>query len=620
MFQSFAQPPVGKDLLEARFARLAELLNNAGLDGYIIPHADAHQSEYLPANQERLAYLTGFTGSAGWAIIKDGQGHLFVDGRYTEQAAQQLDPENFSSIDVTSTPPSKWLKGNLKPGQKIGYHAFYLTVSQVRKFEAACTLAGAELVACPEDLVDKVWENDGRPAPANGRVVLQADSFAGESAAQKLKRLSDHLIDENVDAALLTLTDSIAWTFNVRGNDVAHNPVALAFALLKADGKPTLWIDGEKLSNSVRDALSDITDVEDISEFTTSLARIADGNPSILIDADSCADAVRIALEGVGAKLVESKDPVVAMKATKNPVELDGMRQAHLRDGAAMVKFLCWIDDQPAGSVTEIDAARKLEEIRRDTALADNSQLQEISFDTISAAGENAALPHYRVMEHHNAVLSDNSLYLVDSGGQYQDGTTDITRTIAIGAADAERRQRFTEVLRGHIAIATARFPAGTSGAQLDTLARLPLWLSGCDFAHGTGHGVGAYLNVHEGPARISKAGHVPLETGMILSNEPGYYKPGHFGIRLENLVIVTAPEAIEGGDEPMMGFETITFCPFDLRAIDADRLSDQELEWLNDYHHEVFEKLVHTDLLTQDETAWLSRATAPLICKDQSK
>lgn len=614
MFQSFAQPPIGKELLGDRFARFAKALKDDDLDGYIIPHADAHQSEYLPLDQERLSYLTGFTGSAGWAIVMGDQGHLFVDGRYTEQAAQQIDPDNFSTVDVMTTAPAKWLKTNLKPGQRIGYHAFYLTVSQVRKFEKACNSAGAQLVSCAADPVDQIWQEDGRPLPAIGRIVLQDDAFAGESAADKLLRLSQRLNEEDVDSALLTLTDSIAWTFNIRGNDVAHNPVALAFALLRKHGKPLLWVDGEKLSNSVRDSLSNIVDIEEISNFEASLTRIASAGPTILIDADSCADAVRIALETGGATLIERQDPVIGMKATKNSVELEGMRRAHLRDGAAMVKFLCWLDSQAAGSLTEIDAARQLEDIRRETALADNSQLQEISFDTISAAGENAALPHYRVMEHHNAVIADKSLYLVDSGGQYQDGTTDITRTIAIGSVDAERKQRFTQVLRGHIAIATARFPSGTSGAQLDTLARLSLWLAGCDFAHGTGHGVGVYLNVHEGPARISKAGHVPLEPGMILSNEPGYYKFGHFGIRLENLVIVDEPHPIEGGDAPMMGFETITFCPFDLRAVDVDGLSIQELQWLNDYHHDVFEKLVHTDLLTQEETAWLSRATSPVI------
>lgn len=619
MFQSFAQPPVGKQQLGARFARFAKTLKDNDLDGYIIPHADAHQSEYLPFDQERLSYLTGFTGSAGWAIVMADQGYLFIDGRYTEQADKQIDHDNISTVNVTTTGPVKWLETNLKPGLRIGYHAFYMTISQVRSFKKACESNSAELVSCETDLVDHIWNEEGRPGPSKGKIVPQDETFAGESAADKLQRLSLLLEEKSVDAALLTLTDSIAWTFNIRGSDVAHNPVPLSFALLRKSQKPLLWVDGQKLSNSVRDALSDIVEIEEISDFSAALKRVASAQPSILVDANSCADAVRIALEDGGATLVEGNDPAVAMKATKNPVELDGMRRAHMRDGAAMVKFLCWLDLQPAGSVTEIDAAKQLEGIRGATALADGSKLQEISFDTISAAGANAALPHYRVLEHHNSVIGDNSLYLVDSGGQYQDGTTDITRTIAVGAIDAERKLRFTQVLRGHIGIATARFPTGTSGAQLDTLARLPLWLSGCDFGHGTGHGVGAYLNVHEGPARIAKTGHVPLEPGMILSNEPGYYKPGHFGIRLETLVIVEEPHPIEGGDAPMMGFETITFCPFDLRAIDAEGLSDKELDWLNDYHHDVFEKLVHTGLLTPEETAWLSRATSPMMRKDHS-
>lgn len=620
MYQSFARPPVEEKLLGSRLARLVKCLKDNGLDGYIVPHADAHQSEYLPADQERLAYLTGFTGSAGWAVIHSGKGMLFVDGRYSEQAAQQIDPEAFSLVDVSATAPAKWLRSNLKPGQRIGYHGFYLTIAQVRKLKKACQAAGADLVSCPVDLVDQSWDEDGRPAPAKGRVFLQDEVFAGDSISEKLQRLSAALGETGADAALLTLTDSIAWAFNIRGNDVAHNPVALAFALLRKDGRPTLWIDGEKLSSAVRSALSDTIDIEEIADFGRSLETFAATRPAILIDPDSCADAVRLALQRGGASLIEGTDPVVPMKARKNPVELEGMRRAHLRDGAAMVRFLCWLDQQQAGSVSEIDAARKLEDIRRETAAADGMELRELSFDTISAAGEHAALPHYRVMEHHNAALTDGSLYLVDSGGQYQDGTTDITRTITIGSIDTERRQRFTQVLRGHIAVATARFPDGTTGAQLDTLARLPLWRSGADFAHGTGHGVGAYLCVHEGPARISKTGHVALEPGMVLSNEPGYYKPGHFGVRLENLLIVEEAAPVEGGDLPVMGFETLTFCPFDTRAVELDLLSDPELEWLNDYHHDVFEKLIQTDLLNPEEIAWLSRATSPLMRKNSEQ
>ena len=620
MFQSFARPPVEKRLLGSRMEDFVRRLKDNALDGYVITHADAHQSEYLPADQERLTYLTGFTGSAGWAIIHLGKGNLFVDGRYLQQAAQQIDGVAFSIVDVSATAPAKWLKSNLKPGQRIGYHGYYLTIAQVRKLKKACQAAGAELVSCPVDLVDQSWDEDGRPAPAKGQVFLRDEAFAGESISEKLKRLSARLGESGADAALLTLTDSIAWAFNIRGNDVAHNPVALAFALLKKDAKPVLWIDGEKLSNSVRSNLSQSVDIEEITDFGRSLEAYAETKPAILIDPDSCADAVRLVLQRDGATLIEGSDPVVPMKARKNPVELAGMRRAHLRDGAAMVRFLYWLDQQDIGSVSEIDAARKLEDIRRETATADGMELRELAFDTISAAGENAALPHYRVMEHHNAVLTDNSLYLVDSGGQYYDGTTDITRTIAIGSLDAERKQRFTQVLRGHIAVATARFPGGTTGAQLDTLARLPLWMSGADFAHGTGHGVGAYLCVHEGPARISKAGHVALEPGMILSNEPGYYKSGHFGIRLENLLIVEEATPVDGGDLPMMGFETLTFCPFDTRAVELDLLSDPEIDWLNEYHHDVFEKLIHIDLLNPEEVAWLSRATSPLMRKSSEQ
>lgn len=614
MFQSFSQSPTDKAVLRTRFSDFLDTLKSSTLDGYIIPHADAHQSEYMPANQERLAYLTGFTGSAGWALVLEGQGALFVDGRYFEQATSQADQNAFPMVDVTSIAPAKWLEQNLKPGMRIGYHSAYLTIAQQRQFNAACKKADAELISQTSDLVDLMWADDGRPEPKMGRAWLHDDEIAGETAQAKLERVSEILKAKDADAVLLTLTDSIAWALNIRGDDVAHNPVTLAFALLRQDGKPTLWIESEKLSNSARDHLSQFVDIQERTAFESALETYAQSKPTMLLDPNTCLDSVRVAVERGGAKLIEDRDPVVAMKARKNEAELNGMRRAHLRDGAAMVKFLCWLDQQPAASLTEIDAATQLETIRTDTARADNSELMEISFDTISAAGENAALPHYRVMEHHNATIEDNSLYLVDSGGQYRDGTTDITRTIVVGSVDDESKQRFTEVLQGHIAVAMARFPKGTTGAQLDTLARLPLWKSGCDFAHGTGHGVGAYLCVHEGPASISKRGHVALEPGMVLSNEPGYYKPGAFGIRLENLVIVEEPSPIEGGDMAAMSFETITFCPLDTRAIQIDFMSDRELEWLNDYHHDVFEKLAKTDLLTADEIAWLSRATAPLI------
>lgn len=614
MFQSFSQLPTDKQTLRQRFLSFVDALKAEALDGYIIPHADAHQSEYMPADQERLAYLTGFTGSAGWALVLAEKGALFVDGRYFEQAINQADQASFPMVDVTSIAPSKWLEDNLKPGMRIGYHSAYLTIAQRRQFKAACEKAGAMLAPQPTDLVDLAWMDDGQPARKIGEVWLHDEATAGETAQAKLNRVAEVLKAKGADSVLLTLTDSIAWTFNIRGNEVAHNPVTLAFALVRKDGKPTLWIEGEKLSNSVRHHLSQFVDIQERAEYAPALETYAESKPTILLDPSTCLDSVRIAVERGGAKLIEGNDPVVAMKARKNAAELDGMRRAHLRDGAAMVKFLYWLDEQAAGSQTEIDAATRLETIRKETAMADMSELMEISFDTISAAGGNAALPHYRVMEHHNATIENNSLYLVDSGGQYRDGTTDITRTIVIGSVDDESKRRFTEVLQGHIAIATARFPKGTTGAQLDTLARLPLWNSGCDFAHGTGHGVGAYLCVHEGPASISKRGHVALEPGMILSNEPGYYKPGAFGIRLENLIIVEDAYEIDGGDAPAMGFETITFCPLDTRAIQIDLMSDWELEWLNSYHHDVFEKLAQTELLTADEIAWLSRATAPLI------
>lgn len=617
MFQSFSETPTDPSVLAERFRRFLKELEASRLDGYVVSHADAHQSEYLSPDQERLAYLTGFTGSAGWALVLNGKGYLFVDGRYVEQAKEQANPVCFEMVDVMTTTPWAFLAQHAKADDTIAYHGFYLTVAESKRFEKACAKAGANWQSASIDPVEIVWNDDTqspRPEPVKGQVFLWDETLAGETRAAKIARIQHAVKDAKADAALVTLSDSICWALNMRGTDIAHNPLALSFMLVRADQKPLLWIDGEKLSNEVRAELADVVDIAERVQFGPELERFAESGATILMDPSTTANSMQIALARGGAKIIETADPIIAMKARKNPVEQDGMRRAHLRDGAAMVKFLCWLDNQPGGSLTEIDAAKKLEEIRRKIAEADDSQLMEISFDTISAAGPHAALPHYRVNEHSNLTIEDNGLYLTDSGGQYLDGTTDITRVAVIGQVDGLRKTRFTQVLKGHIAIATARFPKGTSGAQLDPFARMALWQSGCDFAHGTGHGIGAFLCVHEGPARISKAGHVALEPGMILSNEPGYYLPGAFGVRLENLVIVTDAEEVDGGDMPVMGFETITFCPFDQRAIDINLLSNIELEWLNNYHHDVFDKLTHTDLLETDEVTWLSKATAPMM------
>jgi Xaa-Pro aminopeptidase len=434
-------------------------------------------------------------------------------------------------------------------------------------------------------------------------------ALAGEEASAKITRLQAILAERKADAAILTQPDSIAWLLNIRGSDVAHNPTALAFAILPAAGNPAVFIDGRKLSNSVRTALVELADLEAPAALSAGFARL--GGKRVLLDPQATADAIRGMVADAGGIVVEGADPVALPKARKNETELAGMRRAHLRDGVAMVRFLAWLDRTAPGTIDEIGAAEKLRAFRAATAAQDGVELVDLSFDTISGAGPNGAIVHYRVAPETNRRLEANSLYLVDSGAQYRDGTTDITRTIAIGTPTAEMRERFTLVLKGHIAIATARFPVGASGAQLDTLARIALWKAGCDYDHGTGHGVGAFLSVHEGPARISKMGTVPLEPGMVLSNEPGYYKTGAYGIRTENLVIVTPPSPIPGGDRDMLGFETLTLCPIDRRLIEPALLSPEESAWLDAYHAWVASAL--SPALDAGDRAWLAEATRPI-------
>ncbi len=590
-----------------RLDLLRDALARDHLAGFLIPHGDEHQSEYPPPSSERLAWLTGFDGSAGFAIVLRDAAAVFVDGRYTLQARTQVDAEAFAQEHLIETPPSKWLAAHLKKGDRIGYDPWLMTIADVRRFNEACKAGEAELVAVTANPIDAIWTD--RPAPPLGAVSLQPVAFAGEEAADKIRRLQALLAERKVDAVVLTQPDSIAWTFNIRGSDVAHNPTPLAFAILPAAGKPSVFIDGRKLSNAVRATLADLAEPREPAEFATALAAL--GASRVLLDPQATADAIRSAIVAAAATIVEGGDPVALPKARKNATELAGMRKAHIRDGAAMIKFLAWLDGMAPGSVDEIGAAGKLRAFRAETAKRDGMELVDLSFDTISGAGPNGAIVHYRVTPATSRTLEPNSLYLVDSGGQYRDGTTDITRTVAIGEPTAEMRERFTRVLKGHIAIATARFPVGASGAQLDTLARIDLWRAGLDYDHGTGHGVGAFLSVHEGPARISKLGTVPLEPGMVISNEPGYYKTGAYGIRIENLVIVTPPAPITGGDREMLGFETLTLCPIDRRLIDRRLLEADERAWLDGYHARLLPALAA--FLDDDERAWLAKATRPL-------
>ena len=596
--------------LRDRLHRLRLELARQGLTGFIVPHADEHQSEYLPPSAERLAWLTGFKGSAGMAIVLRDKAVIFVDGRYTLQVRSEIDPESFTPKHLVETPPAQWLGENIGPGDRVGYSPWLLTVAEVKRFAAACRNAGAELVAVADNPVDAVWTD--RPAPPLGAVSLHPVVLAGEEASAKIARLQAALADRKAAATVLAQADSIAWTFNLRGADIAHNPVALAYAILPATGKPSLFVDGRKLSNTVRSALADLADLAEPREMDAALARLGGSRAAVLLDVQTTPEAVAAAIRDAGGTIVEGADPVALPRARKNATELAGSRRAHVRDGAAMVRFLAWLDAAaPGGTIDEIAAAEELAEFRADTARRDGSELVDLSFETISGAGPNGAIVHYRVSPATSRRLEPDSLYLVDSGAQYRDGTTDITRTVAIGRPTAEMRDRFTRVLKGHIAIATARFPVGTSGAQIDALARLALWEAGLDFDHGTGHGVGSFLSVHEGPARISKLGTVPLEPGMILSDEPGYYKTGAYGIRIENLVVVTPPAAVPGGDRPMLGFETLTLCPIDRRLIEPALMTPREIAWLDTYHAALPPALDR--LLDDDERRWLAEATKPL-------
>ena len=612
MFQSF-DSTTSREQGAPRLAALRNEMRGERLDWYLVPHADEHQNEYLPARAERLAWLTGFTGSAGFAIAGLNDAFVFSDGRYTVQLRQQTDPGSYTQKDIVAESPDRFLAKVLKRGQRIGFDPWLMTVAQHKSWEKVAESAGAELVPL-DNLIDRVWP-DQPPAPL-GRAILHPLEYSGRSASDKLSAIRETLRADKADFLIMTDPASIAWTFNIRGSDLVHNPLALAFAIIPAnasedgDNMPVLFIDRRKLDAATEEEMRRLAKLVQPERLVTTLEGLA-SERSFHCDPSLVAVALAQTITENGGRLIQKRDPVSLLRAVKNYTELEGARHAHLRDGVAMVRFLAWLDRQPAGSITEIVAATRLEEFRETTAREMGSELREISFDTISGAGANGAIVHYRVTRQTDATIEDRSLYLVDSGGQYPDGTTDITRTVAIGEPPARAITDFTLVLKGHIAIATARFPDGTRGIDLDPFARSALWQHGKDYAHGTGHGIGSYLNVHEGPQSISRRGMEKLLPGMIISNEPGYYREGEYGIRIENLVIVTAPEEVPGGDSAMLGFETITLCPIDLRLIDKSLLHANEKAWLNGYHARVHEAL--SPHLDADDKKWLKQATRKL-------
>ncbi|MDO9368963.1 MAG: aminopeptidase P family protein [Sphingopyxis sp.] len=591
-----------------RLARVRAELARRGLDGFVVPISDEHMSEYVGDYAQRMAWLTGFGGSAGSAAVLPHRAAVFVDGRYTVQVRDQVDGSLFDYVGVPQSNIAEWLGGHVSAGQKIGFDPWLHGIDWARGLGKALAAKGAQLVAIDANPLDAAW--DDQPAPSTAVVTVHDVALAGQGAVEKREVIADWLKANGLDTTVMTALDSVAWTFNIRGQDVSHTPVGLAFALLHADATADLFIAPEKVTDAVRAHLGNSVRIHDRDAFESALAGLKD--KKVAVDPDRAVAAIFTALEVAGAQIARHRDPAVLPKAIKNDTELDGTRAAHVRDGIAVSRFLQWMEDvAPQGGLDELGAAAKLRAFRDESGA-----LKDLSFDTISAAGPNGALPHYKVDATTNRGIETGTLYLVDSGGQYTDGTTDITRTIAIGTPTAEMRRRFTQVLKGHIALATARFPKGTRGSQLDILARQYLWADGVDYAHGTGHGVGTYLAVHEGPQRIAKpaggqAGtEEALHAGMILSNEPGYYKTGHFGIRIENLVIVI-PISIDGAEEEMLGFETITFAPIAQNLVDAALLSPAEADWLDAYHAQVRDKLAPG--MAADDRVWLDAACAPL-------
>lgn len=596
MFQNFdvtARPEQGPPRLQALRAELSR----DGLNGFLVPRADAHQGEYVAPRDERLSWLTGFTGSAGFCAVLDTIAGVFIDGRYRTQVKRQV-AADFTPVPWPEVSLASWLKEQLPQGGKVGYDAWLHASDQISRLVQDLTGTGIELVQC-DNLVDRIWQD--QPAPPLQPALPHALSYAGEAAADKCARLAADLRTAGHSAAVITLPDSIMWLLNIRGGDIPRNPVAHGFAILHDDARVDLFMAPEKL-HQITDHLPASVACHPPSDFLGAVQALGG---KVSVDATSLPQIVADAL---GDHLVDAGDPCALPKARKNAAEIAGSAAAHLRDGAAVVELLAWLDAQPSGTVTEIEVAKHLEELRRrDPALRD------ISFETISGTGENGAVMHYRVTEETNSRLEEGHLLVLDSGGQYLDGTTDITRTIAIGTPGDVESAAFTRVLQGMIAISRLRWPKGLAGRDIEAIGRMPLWLAGQDFNHGLGHGVGAYLSVHEGPQRLSRVSTVPLEVGMILSNEPGYYREGAFGIRIENLLVVEPAPALDSADpeREMLSWRGLTYAPIDRQLICLDMLTAAERDWINAYHRETAEKL--RPYVSEDARAWLDDVTRPI-------
>jgi Xaa-Pro aminopeptidase len=592
-------------IASSRLTALRASIRSLGLNGFIVPKSDAFQNESVPPHWDRLAWLTGFTGSAGCAVILEDKAALIVDSRYTLQAKAQVDAFLYAIELFPKTQIGSYLAANAPRSAAIGYDPTLPTLKGFKALEEEAKKAGLELRPIVPNPIDELWQD--RPAARHFPIIMHGEEHAGESAPSKIARLRKAIEEKNAGGILVSAPDAVAWLFNIRGSDVANTPVPLVRAYVPLTGRAVIFTSPGHITAENQSFIEPLAGIQDLASLADALPGLIRKGSKVIADPAQTTLHVADALKKAGVTLIETADPCTLFKARKNAVELQGARNAHIRDGAAMCRFLAWLDEKaPSGEVTEIAASDRLEAFRRDTGL-----LEDLSFDTISGAGSNGAIVHYRATPETNKTLEPGTLYLIDSGGQYRDGTTDVTRTVAIGTPTQEMRRHYTLVLKGHIAIATARFPSGTRGVDIDAFARRALWEAGLDYGHGTGHGVGSFLSVHEGPQAISRNGMAELEPGMILSNEPGYYREGHYGIRLENLVAVTEAAPIKGGEAPMLGFENLTLAPFDRRLIAPALLSAAERDWLNAYHARVRRELAPR--LQERDAKWLEAATAGL-------
>lgn len=601
MTSTASSPSLHRDRLKA----LRASLKQQGLDGVIIPRQDEFQGEYVAPYAERLRWLTGFSGSWGLAIATLQHAAIFVDGRYTIQVRQQVDEKSFVPRHLMNEPPADWIASHVLQGQRIGFDPWILTANDAAKFRKACDGVGASLVPMTRNAIDAIW--DGQPPRPASRITAHPVRFAGASAKDKLAHLAEGLKTAKADAVVLADPTSLAWALNLRASDIPFTPVALAYAIVDRAGTAQVYADPARVDDALLKAVGAVASFSPPARLQDDLALLGQRKATVRLDPATTPEAIVASLQAAGAQIVEAVDPCTLPRAQKTQAEQKGARAAQLRDGAALANFLCWLETHPRpASLTEAAVAQKLAAFRQATG-----KLRDLSFETIPASGPNAALPHYHLSTPEGRKLKRGEIFLIDSGGQYEDGTTDVTRTVVIGKPTAEMMDRFTRVLKGMIAISVCRFPQGTTGAHLDVLARQSLWQAGLEFDHGTGHGVGSYLSVHEGPARISKTGHHALLPGMIISNEPGYYKVGHYGIRTENLLLVEEPSFIKGGDRPMLGFETLTLAPIDRRLIVPSLLNAAEKSWLNAYHARVLKEL--SPLVDPATRKWLKQVCAPV-------